>query len=302
MIRENTGVSAIVGVKNINLNSENINFGSQQVMAISDTLKIKQIQPKLVIPKVNQENKLQRITEKIRQVDPIQEVVVKFSPPKEIVIADTLEKALYNSDTIPYLLNDGDKELVFSNNYFVNLPDFKPKVVLVDSAKIKRDCIQQVVSTSVKQQKETSLLNKYDKPETQNLFNAGWITIVLISLVLLFAWIRVFYNKVLKLTIRSSYNNLISNRLYREKSTITIWGSFILNIFYSFSVGFFLYLLFTYYGYVIADYNGFVVYILIVLFLTLMYLTKQFILLCFRLSIGCNNESRLCDECRDITI
>ena len=87
-----------------------------------------------------------------------------------------------------------------------------------------------------------------------------------------------FYNKVLKLTLRSSFNGLISNRLFREKNTLTIWGGLVLNTFFFLTGGFFLYLIFTYFGYKIDNFTGLSTFGILTLLLISLYLIKAIVL------------------------
>jgi len=238
---------------------------------IQDTLNIKPPVKKIIIPKLGTNNKLKALNQEIRIIDPPKKKVVTQEV-KIPAVKDT-KTHNYNTETAPYLFpGPADSQAVI--NFYLNIPDYKPKKVLKKKAVPKTLQLKSELQIPIEITPHEHLLYKTRQNDYKELFNANWIMISLIVIFLFLAWIRVFYNKVLKLTVRSAFNSLISNRSFREKNTLTIWGSFILNVFFILSAGFFIYLLFTFYGYRIGNFSGFSTYAVLCLTLLIIYVVK----------------------------
>lgn len=244
----------------------------------SDSLIIKNPIIKLNIPKLNTELKLKEISISIEELDPKKEKgVISTFTVKEIEV-DTTPVKLFEEDTISFIIKNNIRENSFTENFFLNIPDYKPVYKITDSLTLVEDKIKLEKSDN-KVQTTTAYetkINNGEKNNYQEQFSSSWIPVFLIIVFIILAWIKVFYNKVLRLTLRSTFNNLISNRHFREKNTFTIWGGLFLSFLFFLSGAFFLYLLFTYYGYRIIEVSGFATYFYILSVFVFIYLCKYF--------------------------
>lgn len=252
--------------------SNNMNTGS-------DSLKIKHPVVKLNIPKLNTEFKLKEISKKIEELDPKKEKEFTSSFVVKELEVDTATVKLFEEDTIFFLIKNDISENTFAENFFVNIPDYKPVFRLTDSLNDIKEEIKLEKPEKTTHTKKTyeGIIYNEGKNSYHEQFSSNWIPAFLLIVFVMLAWIKVFYNKVLRLTLRSTFNNLISNRLFREKNTLTIWGGLFLNCLYYLSGAFFLYLLFTYFGYRINEVTSFNAYFYIFSILIFIYLFKYLI-------------------------
>ncbi|MFC2086299.1 DUF4271 domain-containing protein [Bacteroidota bacterium] len=248
--------------------SNNMNTGS-------DSLKIKDPVVKLIIPKSNTEFKLKEINERIEKLDPKKKEITPSFAVKEIEV-DTSSIKLFDEDTISFLVKHDIIKNNFAENFFVNIPDYKPVFKLTDSLNVITDEIRLEKTENTTQIRTTykGAIYNEGKNNYNEQFSSNWIPAFLVFVLLILAWIKVFYNKVLRLTLRSTFNSLISNRLFREKNTLTIWGGLFLNFLCYLSGAFFLYLLFTYFGYRINNATSLNTFFYILLVLIFIYLFK----------------------------
>jgi len=257
---------------------DNLFSDPQELNLGNDSIKVKLVTPKLSLPKSNTSSKLRKINEKIREVDPVKEIVYQPVVKQEPVLIDTTEHALFDPDSILFLRESYSTDDVFTQYYLYNIPDYKPFVALVDSTEIvsKEILVETKGNASERENRKefTELLDQDNALTYQEIFKADWIPAFLIVLFLLVAWIRVFYNKVLKLSIRSVFNSLIANRLFRERNSLTLWGGFMLNVLFFLVGGFFTYLVLVYFGYSAGGYSGFLGFIFVTAALLLVYIVK----------------------------
>ncbi|NOZ46214.1 MAG: DUF4271 domain-containing protein [Chlorobi bacterium] len=277
MIKENTFYNSYKNKVNFSLMQGNALASDSGL--INDTLKIKVKPVKLKLPKSNGTLKLRQLNERIQKIDPQQTKPVTI---KKAIIEekpDTNSIKLFDEDTIPYVKISNHKTNIGPENIFVNIPDYKPFHKLIDTTEIRKGS-NKAINAKKEEHKEIYHLHKSVYKENNNNyrehFSASWIPGFLIILFLLLAWIRVFYNKVLKLTLRGAFNSLISNRLYREKNIFTFWGNNFLNLLFLITVGFFLFLLFIYSGYRINSINDLTICLLFMVGLLIIYTGKIF--------------------------
>ena len=268
MIREKTSNKS--HNNKFDTNPANVDFftGSSQIK--QDTLLVKEPTVKLNLPKSTTSIKLKEINERIQRLDPPKRKQVIIQPKISRVETDTLQINLYDADSVSYLIERNEWDNEFVENCFLNIPDYKPVIKLIDSTNVN----VQAKKLETKQREYKSVLYKESANKYQQQYNADWVPGFLIIVFLLMAWIRVFYNKVLKVTVRSTFNSLISNRLFRERNTLTIWGGIILSLLFYMSGGFFIYLLFTYFGFRLDNLTGLTTFLIIVVFLIVIYLIK----------------------------
>ena len=74
-----------------------------------------------------------------------------------------------------------------------------------------------------------------------------WVLGVVIALLLLFIWLRLFYNRYLVQFVRATYNYLTSVNLYRNKNILFSRTAFVLNIIFATGLGLFLFHVFDFY-------------------------------------------------------
>lgn len=110
----------------------------------------------------------------------------------------------------------------FQQNFLYNINNTKPVV-----KKVKQDVfIEQMESVTSVVQNEKEIKPKYISGRIQ----FDWITILLIGSFLLLGWVRLFNKKYLTSLIKSVISVQESNTMYREKNSLMVRASFIINL------------------------------------------------------------------------
>ncbi len=85
-------------------------------------------------------------------------------------------------------------------------------------------------------------------PHSPEKKGQDWMLGIVIALLILFIWVRTFYNRYLSLFMRSVFSYLSSVNLYRNKNILFQRSAFVLNIIFVTSAGLFIYNIFSYHN------------------------------------------------------
>ena len=109
----------------------------------------------------------------------------------------------------------------FQQNFLYNLNSIKPT-----DKKIKQDVfIENIETVATTEAKEVEIKPKYITGRIQ----FDWITILLIASFLLLGWVRLFNKKYLTSLVKSVLSFQESNKLFRDKNSLMVRASFIIN-------------------------------------------------------------------------
>jgi len=111
----------------------------------------------------------------------------------------------------------------FQQNLFLNFSDLKPKEDKIDQVFAYES--GENVTHQLVQEKE-KIQPKYFTKDVQ----FDWITILFIAVFLLLGWVRLFNKKYLISLVKSIVSYKEANTLYREKNSLMVRASFIINI------------------------------------------------------------------------
>ncbi|UCG26762.1 MAG: DUF4271 domain-containing protein [Bacteroidales bacterium] len=112
-----------------------------------------------------------------------------------------------------------------------------------------------------------------EKAEVTN----DWLLGVLIVSFVIFAWIRLFYNKFLTPTLVSVFNQQTSYNLFRDKSSLSSRVSYGLNLIFYINTALFIFLALSHKGIGIANWRGFRAFLLFSALLVLIYSAKYIV-------------------------
>lgn len=110
----------------------------------------------------------------------------------------------------------------FQQNIFLNFSDIKPKEAKLDQ--VFEHASSEYTAVQLVQEKE-KIQPKYFTRDAQ----FDWITILIVAVFLLLGWVSLFNKKYLGSLVKAvvSYNE--ANKLYREKNSLMLRASFIIN-------------------------------------------------------------------------
>lgn len=173
---------------------------------------------------------------------------------------------------LKYSLNETHAPVNFFKNlkaYYFQSPDTGKPVYFIeqDAAKISdRSTVMEISS---------------EKPDSQLLVrnrpNPDWILLIFIVLLIVIAWLKLFYNKFFDQTLQSVFNRQLSSKVIRDHNIFSRRVALVLNLNFVFTTGMFFFLTSNYFGYNFLIHTGIVRYLFICGIITSLLLARFFI-------------------------
>jgi len=120
-----------------------------------------------------------------------------------------------------------------------------------------------------------------EKPDSQLLVrnrpNPDWILLIFIVLLIVIAWLKLFYNKFFDQTLQSVFNRQLSSKVIRDHNIFSRRVALVLNLNFVFTTGMFFFLTSNYFGYNFLIHTGIVRYLFICGIITSLLLARFFI-------------------------
>ena len=116
------------------------------------------------------------------------------------------------------------------------------------------------------------------KPEKRNDVTNDWYLGIILFIVMLFMWIKIFYNKYFTLLFNSLLNYQISLKLLREKSVLTKRVSFALNLIYIIVLALFILKFLEFYQIKLFKFNNFELLLVLINMIILLSVARILIL------------------------
>jgi len=194
----------------------------------------------------------------------------------EITVTDSLRPVIYEKSLAPVPLSDTirvTKATLFNpyKNYFNTSDNFLVKNSLRPIGKTStrmtgRDSATLKITTAAPSS-STGIQLQARAHKTSD-----WVLLVMVVIVLLFIWIRVFYNKFFSYLANALISYQLSAKMFREKNVLLKRVSFVLDVIYLMVLAIFLYKSFTFLGLSPArmtSYNLFLLFLNILIVYTL---------------------------------
>jgi len=193
----------------------------------------------------------------------------------------TLEKSRPDSSeliNLPYNIQFSSSELNTPDNFINNLktsyfhvPDTGKSVFYEQPAFKGPSDKSAITEISGKKTGESSL-------SSGNKQNPDWILLVFIVLLIVMAWLKLFYNKFFDQTIQSVFNYQLSAKVLRDQNIFSRRVSLILNLNFIFITGMFFFLAFNYFDYHVFTDSGITRYFIMCGIISLLLLARYFII------------------------
>jgi hypothetical protein len=121
----------------------------------------------------------------------------------------------------------------FQQNIFLNFSDIKPKEAKLDQ--VFEHASSEYTEVQPVQEKE-KIQPKYFTRDAQ----FDWITILIVAIFLLLGWVSLFNKKYLGSLVKAVVSYKEANNLYREKNSLMLRASFIINIIFITAISLFI--------------------------------------------------------------
>lgn len=190
----------------------------------------------------------------------------KCNPDK--VSQTALDSSLFNLLTVEY------EPLLVHNQ--INLHDFE--ISVDQKAELWKKSVQSNLQEPVKVFTEKPGFNfiRYEnlKPKGENFVGTDWITILLIGILLIIAWLKVFYSKSLMQNLQSAFDLRTSNKVFSDINPLTKRVGVTLNFVFLSLVALMSYFVLKLYGLTIFQLNSILNYLVIFGAFSILYLVK----------------------------
>jgi|GEM_PF-4473244 len=146
---------------------------------------------------------------------------------QNVIFSATFQTIEPRDNSLPAKNNSSRKKENFTHYY---LPDWSDKEILkkLTSANPEQFTILET-SKTLPQEYKLKL----------SITDSDWIFWFIIGSLATFAWIKIFFGKIISATLSACINSQITNRLYRESNSLSMKISFALSILFSFNLAIF---------------------------------------------------------------
>jgi hypothetical protein len=159
---------------------------------------------------------------------------------------------------------------LFDTNYL-------KKNVSVNSLDKKKYIHKSVKPDPVKTHTEQTTLKHIKNNNDFYKESKDWIIILLLFVLFIISWLRLAYFKSLHQILKSAYNFQFSQKYYRERNTISVRVSLILNVISILNLSLFMYFAFNYLNIFLFEFKGVIYYLMLCVILSLIYIGKYLI-------------------------
>lgn len=135
---------------------------------------------------------------------------------------DTTELFYKQFGIVSFPLHEELDKDPFQQNIFLNFSDIKPKEAKLDQ--VFEHASSEYTAVQLVQEKE-KIQPKYFTRDAQ----FDWITILIVAIFLLLGWVSLFNRKYLGSLVKAVVSYKEANKLYREKNSLMLRASFIIN-------------------------------------------------------------------------
>lgn len=186
-------------------------------------------------------------------------------------------KVVIDREHVPYNLGNwtgpekGPMDLMNQLNARHYYLKTNPKEIIIESND------EQSVRTLAPENKTTGLFHEGQGPYSA-VPNPGWLLFVLIGLMALVAWLKLFYNKFFDRTLQSVFNYQLSVKALRDQNIFSKRVSVLLNLNFILILGLFLFLLLQGTGYEVFRGNSMMQYLQCCLLITSFLLARTLLM------------------------